>query len=84
MLGLAEEAVDGVGEEPLVGERSRRVSRTLEEILVAAETDEAQVGVAGLPRTEELALAADLEVALGELEAVRRRDHRLEALGRRL
>ncbi len=31
-------------------------------------------------RAEQLPLAADLEVALGELEAVGRRDHRLEPL----
>ena len=38
----------------------------------------------GLPRAHELALAADLEVALRELEAVGRRNHRLEPLDRRL
>ena len=34
----------------------------------------------GLLRAEQLPLAADLEVALGELEPVGRRDHRLEPL----
>ena len=38
----------------------------------------------GLARADELALTADLEVALGELEPVARRDHRLEPLEGRL
>ena len=38
----------------------------------------------GLPGADELPLAADLEVALGELEAVGRGDHRLEPLECRL
>ena len=68
---------------PSSGKRSGGFARPLEEILVAAEPDEAEIRVARLTRAEELALAADLEIALGELEAVRRRDHRLEPLRRR-
>ena len=45
---------------------------------------EAEVGEPGLARAEELALAADLEVLLGELEAVGRRDQRLEPVVRAL
>ena len=43
-----------------------------------AQAREAEVGEARLARAEQLALAADLEVALGELEAVGRRDERLQ------
>ncbi len=39
---------------------------------------EAEVGEPGLARAEQGAAAADLEILLGELEAVRRGDHRLE------
>ncbi len=51
----------------------------LEQRAVGAEAGEAEVAEAGLPRSEELALAAEVEVALGELEAVRGLDERLEA-----
>ena len=44
---------------------------------------EAQVGEPGLTRAEQLSLAADLEVALRDLEAVGRRDHRLQPLAAR-
>ncbi len=43
-----------------------------------AQPREAELPEAGLTRAEELALAAQLEVALGELEAVSRLDERLE------
>ena len=46
--------------------------------------DEPEIGVAGLARTQELTLAPDLEIALGELEAVRGGHHRLEPLHRAL
>ena len=48
--------------------------------MVLAQPGEAQVGEARLARAEQLSLAADLEVALGELEPVGRRHHRLEAV----
>ena len=43
-----------------------------------------EVGQPRLPRAEERAAAAKVEIDLGELEAVGRRDERLEALLRRL
>src|SRR5918996_5300234 len=82
MLGVAEEPVDLVREQALLRETERSVARPLEELLVLAQPDEAKVGEARLACAEKLALAADLEVALGELEPVRRRDHRVEALHR--
>src|SRR5206468_843894 len=84
VLGLAEEVVDRLGEKPFVGQCCGDLTRALEQILVLPETHEAQVRVAGLARAEQLALATDLEVALGQLEAVGRRDQRLEALDRGL
>jgi len=70
VLGLTQEPVDGVGELALLGERAGSIARPLEQVLVAPEPHEAQIRVARLPSAEELALSADLEVALGELEAV--------------
>ena len=61
---------------PVVGE----LLRALEQVAVGAQPREAEVGQARLSRADELPLAADLEVALGQLEAVGRRDHRLEPL----
>src|SRR5437764_12462476 len=59
--------------EHLVGERTG----ALEQRAVLAEVGEAQIADSGLPRTEQLATAAELEVDLRELEAVRGRDQRL-------
>ena len=83
VLGLAEQAVDGLGERPLVLELARGVSGALEQSLVATKTDDGDPS----NRTGErrgLALAPDLEVAFRELEPVRRGDHRLEPLARTL
>ena len=52
MVGFAEEAVDIVGEQALVGERTRRVAGALEQILVAAKPHEPEIRVAGLARAE--------------------------------
>src|SRR5439155_18347973 len=46
---------------------------------VGTEPREAEIGEAGLPGSEQLPAAAEVEVDLGELEAVRRLDERLEA-----
>ncbi len=43
MVGFAEEAVDIVGEQALVGERQRRVAGALKQILVAAKPHEPEV-----------------------------------------
>ena len=59
-------------------ERAGELARSLEEGAVGAEAREAEVAEARLARAEELALAAELEVALGELEPVRCLDERLE------
>src|SRR3712207_6344974 len=50
----------------------------LEQVAVAAQRCEAEAQRPGLACTEELALAAELEVALGEHKTVRRLHHRLE------
>ena len=55
----------------------------LKELAVGAQAGEAELGEAGLSRPEELALTADLEVLLRQLEAVVRGHERLESrLGR--
>ena len=56
----------------------------LEELAVGAQAGEAEVAEAGLAGAEEPAFAAEVEVALGELEAVVRLDERLEPGGGRL
>src|SRR2546426_450697 len=48
-------------------------------VAVCAQAREAEVREAALARAEQLALAAQLEVPLRELEAVRRVDERLQA-----
>ena len=73
-----------VGQQRLSPELGRDLPRLLEQVPVRAEPREAEVGEPRLPRADELSLAPDLEVAFGELEAVGRRDHRLEALEGRL
>lgn len=78
MLSLAEQAVDLSSEQPFALEPARDVSGALEQILVAPEPDETQIGVPRLARPQELTLAADLEIAFGELEPVRRRDQGFE------
>ena len=78
---LAEDALDLVGERTLVVDQALGSgSRALEQRAVVPPVDEAEVGEPGLARAEELALAPELEVALGELEAVGRVDERLQPL----
>ena len=79
--GLWEAGVDLVGERAFdVDERAGGLARTLEERAVGAQARELQIGEPGLARAEQLPLAADLEVFLRELEAVRRRHERLQPL----
>src|SRR5215470_8364659 len=52
--------------------------RFLEERAVAHQVGEPELGQPRLPRAEEFAGAAQLQVDLGNLEAVRGRDHRLD------
>ena len=47
-------------------------------VAVAGQAGELEIGHARLPRPHHLALAADLEVAVGELEAVRGLEQRLQ------
>src|SRR5438094_494301 len=66
-LPLAEEARDLVGERALVvDELLGRGAGALEQRPVCAPVDEAQVGEARLAGSEELALAAELQILLGE------------------
>ena len=55
----------------------RQLAGSLEQGAVGAQAREAEVAESRLARAEQLALAAQLEVALGELEAVGRLDERL-------
>ena len=57
----------------VVDELAGRGPRALDQVAVGPQPREAQVGEPGLARPEQLALAAQLEVDLGELEAVGRR-----------
>ena len=59
-------------------ELPRELACLLDQVAVDAELREAQVAPAGLARAEQLPLAAQLEVDLGELEAVGRVDERLQ------
>ena len=54
-------------------------ARALQQVPICAEPGEPEIGQARLTRAEQLALAAELEVDLGELEAVRRLGQRGEA-----
>src|SRR5215218_10291275 len=80
MIRICEEAVD-LGRKRLV--RLLRLvgpaARLREELAVAREAREPEVREPRLTRSEELALAAKLEVDLRELEAVGRSDERLES-----
>ena len=55
-------------------------ARPVEELLILAQPREPEIREPGLPRAEQLTLAADLEVPFGELEAVGRLHHRLETV----
>src|SRR5215211_6778706 len=59
-------------------ELGRPAPRTHDEVTVPRETSELQIRKTGLARAEQLALAPDLQVDLGELETVRDLDERLE------
>src|SRR6478672_425399 len=81
------------GEDPLdfvvqralvVDERVGDLPRALEQLAVRAQAREPEIRDARLPRAEELALAADLEILVRELEAVGRRDERFEPRQRRV
>ena len=63
----------------LVGEALGDLPGVLHGLLVAAEAGELEVAAALLALAEHRALAADLEVDLGQLEAVVGADQRLEA-----
>ena len=65
----------------MVEQRAGGLARPLEQRAVGAELREAELGETRLTRAEQPALAAQLEVLLGQLEAVGRRDERLEPLG---
>src|SRR3954470_11497063 len=56
--------------------------RPLEQLAVGPQAGESKLRHAGLPRAEELALAAQLEILLRQLEPVRRLDQGLQALPR--
>src|SRR4029079_4302448 len=79
MVGV-EQRLDRIAEQAFIGQRRSRGACPLEQGDVLAQPGEPQVGEPRLPRAEQLALATDLEIALGELESVGRRDHRLESL----
>src|SRR5881275_2134449 len=83
--GGGEEAVGLVLPGPvLAGELVRERARALDQRPVGAEAREAEIRQPRLPRAEQLALAPQLQVALGELEAVARLDERLEPRLRRV
>src|SRR5437588_8557223 len=67
-----------------VYERLRRGAGALEQVAIGAQSRELQVAEACLPRAEELALAADLQVLLCKLESVSRRNERFQPLDRRV
>src|SRR6266540_7460446 len=82
---LSEEALDLVVERPLVLDQPvGRLARLLQEAAIAAQAREEQIGQPRLARPEQLSLAADLQVALGELETVVRSDERLQPRARRV
>src|SRR5438552_14330693 len=62
----------------LVAQLLRERAGPFDEVAVGAQPREAQVAPARLPRAEQLPLAAQLEVDLGELEAVGRVAQRLQ------
>lgn len=80
VVDLTEEPFDLVREQPVVFDGPRGYASALEKRLVMTEADEPEIGEPGLARSEELALSAYLEIALGKLEAVGCGHHRLEPL----
>src|SRR5262245_22878041 len=80
---VAEHALDLVVQRALVVEQAARcLARAFQQRSICAKPREGEVGEAGLPRPEQLPLAADLQIGLGELEAVIRTDERLETCER--
>src|ERR1041385_212594 len=63
----------------LVAQVLRERARLLDEIAIAAQSREAQVAPTRLPCAQQLSLAPQLEVDLGELEAVGRVAERLQS-----
>jgi hypothetical protein len=61
-----------------VAQLRREAARLLDQVAVLTELREAEVAPARLARAEELALAAKLQIRLGELEAVRCAHERVE------
>src|SRR6185312_2385024 len=62
----------------LAGEPAGEIACALEQVAVGAQAREAEVAEPRLAGAEQLPLAAQLEVAFGELEAVGRLDERLQ------
>src|SRR5207244_2558518 len=84
--GVAEEVLDLLAQLPVVLELGVGVEDLLgggagldHDRFVLGQAPELEVGPSRLALTEDLPGPADREVALGELEAVRRLDHRLHA-----
>src|SRR5215475_14107033 len=78
-LRTGEKTVDFVVQRAFVGDQLlRELARPLEQLPIGAQTREAELRQPRLPRAEQLALAPQLQVLLRQLEAVRRRDERLQ------
>src|SRR5688572_12431393 len=69
VLRLAEQPIDGLGEQLFPRARVGELLRALEQVPVGAKAREPKVGQPRLARPDELALPADLEVPPGKLEA---------------
>src|SRR5438445_9031740 len=67
-----------------VYERLRRGAGAFEQVAVGAQPRELQIAQARLPRAEELAFAANLQVLLCKLEPVSRRNERFQPLDGRV
>ena len=79
-LGTGEEAVDLVVQRAFVrDELPRELASAFEQLTVGSQAREAKLGETGLARSEQLALAAELQVLLGQFEAVGRVDKSLQA-----
>src|SRR5262245_47725586 len=83
LLPVRQQLVDRAGRRHGPIEPSRRFHlRPFEHIAIAKEIDQPEGRHAGLARAEEIARPAQLEIALRDLETVRRLRHRLEPLAR--
>src|SRR5262245_24049434 len=82
-LRAGEEAVDLVVQGPFVRHQLQsELARPLEQLAVCAEASETELREARLPRAEQLALPAQLQVLLCQLETVGRLDERLQPFAR--